>query len=254
MDVTVYCGSCQSKNCGEACDVPGKSSKARWCFQPSGWRLNCAQKGHNAMSLDNDNTRTDGQALEQDAALRLDEAIQDIAGKTAEHLEYLADLLVEAKQGQIHELLGFTSWPEYLIARLRPIAVALNVEDSRTLVAQLYRHGMSVRAVAEAVGMSKSSVGRQVSQCGTGAEPCNGEGESSGEQQTTGRDGKSYRRNGGGGPRGPLPADMALKRYKSAIHNLAGLPEEAESLKDRICEEIGELISLVNGQLVNLDG
>ncbi|WP_066899018.1 helix-turn-helix domain-containing protein [Mycolicibacterium houstonense] len=200
------------------------------------------------MSVADDHVRTHGQPLNHDAALELDEQIQVVAGKTGEHLDYLSALLLEAKAGEIHKSLGFPSWTAYSIERLRPIAVALNVQDRRTLVAQLHRHGLSVRAVAEAVGMSKSSVGRQVSQCGTGGEAAQS------AETTTGTDGKDYPRRRNGGPRGPLPAEMALKRYRSAIRNLDGLPEEAESLKDRICEEIDELISLVNGELVNLDG
>lgn len=191
-------------------------------------------------------------ALDHDAALDLDGQIQAVAGKTGEHLDYLSALLLEAKAGEIHKLLGFPSWTAYLIERLRPIAVALNVQDRRTLVDQLHRHGMSVRAVAEAVGMSRSTVWRQVSQCVTGAEPCNGEGV---EESITGLDGKGYHRRGGGGYRGKMPPAMRLSRYRSGIDNLAGLPEEAESLKERICEEIDELILIVNGrQLVNLDG
>lgn len=202
------------------------------------------------MSVDDD--RTDGRPLDHDAALRLDEEIQDLADKAAEHLDYLTDLLIEAKAGEIHKSLGFPSWTAYLADRIKPFAAALDTGNRHALMVDLYRAGMSFRAVAEAVGTSKSSVGRQLSQCGTTAGLRSGEAR--GEASTTGTDGKSYPRRGGGGYRGEMPPAMRLSRYRSGIDNLDGLPEEAESLKERICEEIDELISLVNGQLVKLDG
>lgn len=48
----------------------------------------------------NDDARTSGPPLDHDAAAKLDEQIQDTANKAGEHLDYLADLLAEARQGR----------------------------------------------------------------------------------------------------------------------------------------------------------
>lgn len=179
----------------------------------------------------------------------LDGQIQTIAGNAAEHLDYLADLLVEAKAGGIHRHLGFSSWTAYLADRLLPITRALDTDDRRALIHELHQTGMSLRAVAEAVGISKSSVARQLSQSGTGAAV------SDSERQTTGLQGKGYarRHGGGGGHRGPLTPVMALKRLRSSTHNLAGLPEDAATLRDRICELMDQLIASLTAQLAELD-
>lgn len=188
--------------------------------------------------------------LDHDAALSLDGQIQQLAGQAAEHLDYLADLLVEAQAGEIHLALGFPSWTAYLADRLKPIIKALDSDDRRALVMQLYESGMSVRAVAETVGTSKSAVARQVSQAGTGDHSAT---------RTTGRDGKTYTRTvagkeeavggqqnpprrGGGGHRGPLTADMKLKRVKASVGNIV-LEGHAAELQTEICRLIDELLS-----------
>lgn len=179
---------------------------------------------------------TDNDVMDHDAAVELDEQIQDMADKAAQHLDYLADLLVEAKTKSIYESLGFSSWTAYLAVRLKPITAALDADDRRALVVELYGAGMSMRAIAEAVDMSKSTVARQVSQGGTG--------EHGGE--TTGVDGNTYpRRNGGGGHRGPLTLEMRLCRLKTGVRNLTGLSEGGVAIQDQICELIDQLPAYV---------
>lgn len=96
---------------------------------------------------------------------------------------------------------------------------------------------MSVRAIAEAVGTSKSTVSRQVSQSGTG--------------ETTGLDNKTYpRRNSGGGYRGHLAPHMRLNRAVKAIAGInvasakdqAALRQQLQDTRRRVCELIDELI------------
>jgi hypothetical protein len=77
------------------------------------------------MSLDDD-ARAEGQSLDHHAAVELNEQIREIADKAGQHLDYLADLLVEATAGKVHEALGFPNWTAYLAERLKPITKALN--------------------------------------------------------------------------------------------------------------------------------
>ena len=182
------------------------------------------------------------------SAQRLDGQTQAIAGKAAEHLDYLAELLIEAKAGEIHQFLGFSSWTAYLADRLRPINRALDTEERRALATKPYEAAMSVRAVAETRRYVQVLMARKVSHGGTG------DSASDGEQQTTGLDGKGYsRHHGGGGHRGSMPPLMVLKRLPTSIHKLAGLSEDDATLRDHICEQMDQLIASLTLQPVEPD-
>jgi hypothetical protein len=114
---------------------------------------------------------------------------------------------------------------------------------------------MSVRAIAEALDTSKSSVHRRVSQSGTGED-----GEA---VETTGRDGKRYPRlvpdqetelddeseqpadhHNNGGARGKRTPSQQLTRAKSSINNIA-LDGAAAEIKREICRLIDELLASI---------
>lgn len=199
-----------------------------------------------------DTYTTTNSVLEKHAAEQLDKQIRDVTANAADRLDCLAHLLTQAKAGRIHQALQFDSWTAYLANRLKPITKALDADDRRALIAELYQEGMSVRAIADAVGTSKSSVSRQVSQSGTG------------EGQTTGMDGKSYRRDpnvidlntkrpdteGGhrpkmshhnGGRRGKWKSNDFADRAKSCVEHIDGDPE----LRTRIIGLIDELLASI---------
>lgn len=179
---------------------------------------------------------TAAEPLNHDAAVKLDEQIQTLAGKTGEHLDYLADLLAEAQAGEIHQALGFPSWPAYLADRMQPITKALDPDERRALVVQLYESGFSVRDIAAATNIPRSTVGDQVS--GTGHVD---NGEAYQVLKTTGHDGKTYpRRRGGGGYRGPLTPQMKLNRAGKLIAGIAFEGSNAE-LARQICGLIDQL-------------
>ncbi|OMC39209.1 helix-turn-helix domain-containing protein [Mycobacterium sp. IS-1264] len=180
-------------------------------------------------------TRSSDPPIDLDAAEKLDHRIQRMADTAARNLDTLADLLAKAKAGQVHAVLGFDSWTAYLVDRVNPLAKVLNSDDHRVLITELRDAGMSMRAIAKAVGTSKSTVSRQVSQAGTA-----GHGAA---VQTTGIDGKAYpRRNCGGGHRGPLPVGTTLSRAKTAIDKITGLDGDADALRTQICELIDRLL------------
>ncbi len=107
----------------------------------------------------------------QDAE-RLDRRIRLMAQTTRENFEKVGRLLDEAKNGRVHEALGFKSWTAYVADALGG-QLQLTGEARQAMVQVLAGEGMSVRAIATATGVSKSTVDRdiaQVSQNGTDAD------------------------------------------------------------------------------------
>jgi hypothetical protein len=100
--------------------------------------------------------------LDLAAAKRLDSRIRRMAEATAGNLVTLADLIAEAKQGQIHLALGFRSWTAYLADALGKLQMVLTAESRRELVGRLADEGMSERAISTAVGVSQPTVHRDV--------------------------------------------------------------------------------------------
>ena len=185
---------------------------------------------------------TAAEPLDHDAAVQLDEQIQTLAGKTGEHLDYLADLLAEAKAGEIHQALGFPSWTAYLADRLKPITKALDSDERRALVMQLYESGFSVRDISAATNIPRSTVGDQVSGFGHV------------DAVTHGHDGKAYpRRRGNGGYRGHLKPHMRLNRAVKAIEGIdvavaedqAALRQQLQDTRNVLCGLIDQLLQSI---------
>lgn len=138
-----------------------------------------------------------GTLMDVDDAKRLDTRIRRMAGTLRDHLQTIAVLVDEAKRGQIHIALGFASWTAYLADALGG-ELELTTESRRSVVALLADEGVSQRAIAEAVGVSQATVGRdlQVNQDGSpeGAGECSTKIPDPYRRPSTvtGRDGKSY--------------------------------------------------------------
>lgn len=98
----------------------------------------------------------------QDAE-RLDRRIRLMAQTTRENFEKVGRLLDEAKQGRVHEALGFKSWTAYVADALGG-QLQLSGEARQAMVQVLAGEGMSVRAIATATGVSKSTVDRDLAQ------------------------------------------------------------------------------------------
>jgi hypothetical protein len=102
-------------------------------------------------------------------AERLDKRIRLLTEAVNNNLVKLYELVELAKVGEIHVVLGFPSWTAY-IADVFGGQVRLDREQRRELVGYLSGEGMSTRAIAETVDVSKNTVTsdlRQVSQTGT---------------------------------------------------------------------------------------
>ncbi|OFJ52560.1 hypothetical protein BEL07_17095 [Mycolicibacterium grossiae] len=108
--------------------------------------------------------------LGREDAERLDGRIRRLAESARAQLVKVAELVEEAKQGRIHEALGYKSWPAYLMDALGG-RLQLPGEDRLEVVAYLAGEGMSTRAIASVTGVSKSTVANDLSQVSSGWTP-----------------------------------------------------------------------------------
>jgi hypothetical protein len=101
------------------------------------------------------------QLLDVAAAKRLDHRIRLMAGTLRDNLHKIESLVEEAKRGQIHHALGFASWTAYLVDALGG-RLDLGTDGRRAVVELMAGHGVSQRTIAQAVGVSQATIGRDV--------------------------------------------------------------------------------------------
>lgn len=82
--------------------------------------------------------------------------------RLASDIETVASMISEAYEFRDWLKLDYETWPEYCRAEFGPDRLPLTEEQRRVIAAALARHGLSVRAVASAVRLSKSAVQRAV--------------------------------------------------------------------------------------------
>jgi hypothetical protein len=97
-------------------------------------------------------------SLTADEAHRLDTRIRLLSRTIGNNLTKLTDLIGQAKDTEIHLVLGFPSWTAYLASALGELELAMNAPARRELVALLSDEGMSNRAIAQAVGVTEGTV------------------------------------------------------------------------------------------------
>jgi hypothetical protein len=101
------------------------------------------------------------QPLDRAAAERLDKRIRLLVNSVRENVAKIEGLLIEAEAGQIHLTLGFKSWTAYLADALGG-RLELNTEARRKVVELLAGHRMSQRAIAQATGVGRTTVQRDL--------------------------------------------------------------------------------------------
>lgn len=93
------------------------------------------------------------------------DALQDAHDEVEAQWIELKRLVAEAKSGKIHEMLGFKSWPEYLINVVGFEQISKDSEIERIkLIEFLVSEGMSQRAIARALKIGVATVNRAVDQ------------------------------------------------------------------------------------------
>lgn len=120
--------------------------------------------------------------LTETKAKQLDKKIRLIVTTISSNMDKLAGHIADAKAGRIDVALGYPSWTAYL-ADVMQIGWHDRADRSK-IVALLSREGMSQRAIAAAVGVSKQTVQADQKQVDEKHPPTD----------VVGLDGKQYRR------------------------------------------------------------
>lgn len=118
------------------------------------------------MTLVNTETGEIVETLTTDEARRLTDRIRLIGDGVADALDKMADLIDQARTGSAWLALGYRSWTEYVATEFTGLLPRLDREPRAELVRDLAARGMSVRAIAPVVGVSKSQVAADVSSSG----------------------------------------------------------------------------------------
>ncbi|PJM79978.1 hypothetical protein [Bifidobacterium scaligerum] len=96
--------------------------------------------------------------INEGEARRITERICILLDTTASQLDRLASLVNEAYRKRVDKALGYTSWGEYAEHEFATHTVNLTAPIRRELVGRLSEAGMSTRAIAPAINVSKSTV------------------------------------------------------------------------------------------------
>ena len=206
--------------------------------------------------------------LDRLAAEKLDARIRRMAESARGQLVKVAELVEEAKRGRVHEVLGYESWTAYLANALGG-QLQLEGDARHEVVSFLAGEGMSVRAIAAATGVSKSTVDRDLAQVSQTRTPATGGHAGSGVPQrdtsngdrsvgsitpeVTGLDGKQYPRH----PREPKPPPATpngprrtprkpiTEAFAEAAHDLTKVAERIGRLAedDRFAKNANALTS-----------
>jgi transposase-like protein len=183
--------------------------------------------------------------VSEQEAQRLTSRIKLVIESIDTSYEKLLDLIGEAQNSNTWQLMGFPSWVAYLASLFDGRQVALPREDRKALTTLLSEQGMSVRAIAPIVGVSKATVQRdyagvshgtpQPAQQVAAVEPATA--------TTASLDGKTYPRT----PdkprhRPPLPkqAQRAVWDAQKAVERLDRVMKD-----DRFASNLGSITELV---------
>ena len=113
--------------------------------------------------------------LSEREARRLTERIRIVAHNYTEAKAKLLQLVQDAKDGNVHEVLGYASWTAYLAETLGDEPMRLARDERQEMVKVLSGEGMSTRAIAPIVGVSNYTVSKDrqsgVSPSNTSPEP-----------------------------------------------------------------------------------
>ena len=134
-------------------------------------------------------------------AERRADAIRQHAARVRYGLYDIQALVAEAKAAGDWKVLRYRSWPEYLAATLGDEPLRLERSERQELVGYLAGEGMSTRAIAGTLSVSKNTITADLSQIGTPAPESSDASPAIYVDPTpvTGLDGKQY-------PRHPKPA------------------------------------------------
>jgi hypothetical protein len=154
--------------------------------------------------------------LDQASAKRLDQRIRLLVGTINDNIDKLTELVDEAKHGQVHITLGFSSWTAY-VKNVFTVNVRLERDQRRELVSYLSGEGMPQRAIADVVGVGVGTVNRDLDAAAPVPDGT--------PEPITGLDGKTYRtfpRKGRGNSKMQL---RGLENIGSSLTSMANILE-----------------------------
>jgi predicted transcriptional regulator len=161
--------------------------------------------------------------------VRLDRArARAITRRLRGAVDLALDVLVEAYMGQVWEPLGHASWAAYVEAEVPGLSVigkGLPLEQRRDAVAELRGRGLSLRAVAEVLGVAPSTVKGDADARGVELAQVLG---LDGRRSTTARSSSTSRR------RGPVKTDRTVALLLDAGPDGLTVREVARALR---CEQ-----------------
>ena len=98
------------------------------------------------------------------AVVRLDRKRADrLTARLAGAADLMLDLVVEAYEGEVWKVYGLASWSDYTAAKVPQLAIigkGLPVEQRRDAVELLRGRGLSLRGIADVLGIGSSTVKR----------------------------------------------------------------------------------------------
>ena len=116
------------------------------------------------------------EAMTVEEAKELTQRIRESAGQ-------LWELIANAYTHRVWEVLGYSSWDEYVDAEFGDLKLRLPREERQEVVRSLHEQGLSTRAIASAIGYDKRTVSRDLQAAETDDDP----------GIVTGRNGKTYK-------------------------------------------------------------
>ena len=102
------------------------------------------------------------QLLTSGEAQRMTQRIKLTASTIRDNMFRLRNLVDEAKNSNVWQVLGFSSWTAYLADALGSEPMRLDRDERRELVDYLAGEGMSSRAIAPIVGVDRKTVERDI--------------------------------------------------------------------------------------------
>lgn len=181
----------------------------------------------NEVTVTSEPSVIDGDKLDEQAAKALDGKIKEAIGKLADDAYDVIKLLQQAKDGRIHDALGFASWTAYVKDTVR--VVPADRMQRKLMAALMSGEGMSQRAIAAVLDVDQKTVSNDLRS-----------GEENSSTDTVGRDGKTYKREPKDTPRRRPITDAwrdAVCKLTQAVDRLSRFSED-----DRFTASRGKLV------------
>lgn len=100
---------------------------------------------------------------EDRAAVLPADVARNLTNEIRRALEFTWDLVIKAYQGRAWLALGYKTWNDYCVKEFGNQHLAIPREDRDEVIGSLRSAGLSVRAISDATGLGRGTVGRSIS-------------------------------------------------------------------------------------------